>query len=231
MAQRQGHRRPAIVVFDVVGTLLSLAPLDVALREAGFPDTSRAEWFARFLHSAVALDVAGVFAPFREVASATLEVMAAERGLASSRASAERIIQRVSDLPAHSDALPAFQTLKDAGIRIAALTNGSARTTQHLLEQAGLAGYLEAVISIEEVGHWKPHVEVYRHAAGVAGVPPVRMCLVAAHSWDILGANQAGLLTAWVAREEKRFHPAMGAPDVTGETLMDVACTLVSLPR
>jgi 2-haloacid dehalogenase len=70
----------------------------------------------------------------------------------------------------------------------------------------------------------------YLHAADVARAPPARACLVAAHAWDILGANHAGLLTAWVARKEKRFHSAMGAPAVMGETLTDVADTLVALP-
>jgi len=61
-------------------------------------------------------------------------------------------------------------------------------------------------------------------------VPPGQMCLVAAHAWDILGANHAGLLTAWVARKEKKFHSAMGAPGVRGESLTDVVATLIALP-
>ena len=104
------------------------------------------------------------------------------------------------------------------------------QTTQHLLKQAALDGYIERIVSIEEVRHWKPRAEVYLRAASVAGVPPARMCLVAAHAWDILGANHAGLLTAWVARKEKKFHSAMGTPAVTGETLTDVVAALVALP-
>lgn len=231
MTQHTGHRRPAIVACDVVGTLFSLEPLGLRLREAGFSETALAEWFSRFLHAAVALDVAGVFVPFRDVATATLEVMAAERGLASSRPAAEKIIQGMSELPAHPDVRPAFQGLREAGIRIIALTNGSAQTTLHLLKQAGLEEYIERIVSIEEARHWKPHAEVYLNAASVAGVPRVRMCLIAAHAWDILGANHAGLLTAWVARKEKKFHSAMGAPDVTGETLTDIVATLVALPE
>ena len=157
MTQHTGHRRPAIVAFDVVGTLFSLEPLGFRLKEAGFSETALAEWFSRFLHAAVALDVANVFVPFCEVATATLEVMAAERGLASSGPAAERIILGMSELPAHPDAGPAFQGLREAGIRTIALTNGSAETTLHLLKQAGLEQYIERIVSIEEVRHWKPH--------------------------------------------------------------------------
>lgn len=224
------RRRPSVVAFDVVGTLFSLEPVSRRLTEAGFAETALAEWFSRFLHASVALDVAGVFVPFREVATATLEVMAAERGLASPRSAAEKVIEGISELPAHADVRPAFQGLRDAGIRIVALTNGSAQATRHLLRQASLETFVERIVSIEEVRHWKPRLEVYLHAASVAGVLPGLMCLVAAHAWDILGADHAGLLTAWIARKEKKFHSAMGAPDVTGETLTDVVATLVALP-
>jgi 2-haloacid dehalogenase len=111
-----------------------------------------------------------------------------------------------------------------------ALTNGSAQTTRKLLGQAGLESFVEHIVSIEDVRHWTPRAEVYRHAANVAGVAPDEMCLVAAHAWDILGASHAGLLTAWVVRKEKKFHSAMGAPHVIGESLTDVAATIVALP-
>jgi 2-haloacid dehalogenase len=230
VTQRTKHRRPAVVAFDVVGTLFSLEPLRLRLTEAGFPETALAEWFSRFLHAAVSLDLVDVFKPFRDVAIATLEVMAAEHRLASSTSTAQKIIQGLSELPAYPDVRPSFQGLLDAGIRIVALTNGSAQTTQHLLKQAALETFVEGVVSIDEVRHWKPRTEVYLHAANVAGVPPVRMCLVAAHAWDILGAKHAGLLTAWVARKEKKFHTAMQAPDVTGDSLTDVVAKIVDLP-
>jgi 2-haloacid dehalogenase len=229
VTERPQHRRPSVVAFDVVGTLFSLEPLSVRLKEAGFADSALAEWFSRFLHAAVALDVANVYAPFRDVAIATLDVMATERALASPKSVAEKIVQATSELPAHSDARPAIQGLRDAGIRIIALTNGSAQTTRHLFKQAGLEDFVERMVSIDEVRHWKPRAEVYLHAANVAGVPPARMCLVTAHAWDILGARHAGLLTGWLARKEKKFHPTMGTPDFSGETLTDVVATLTTL--
>jgi 2-haloacid dehalogenase len=227
---RGERRRPLIVAFDVIGTLFSLEPLRPRLKEAGFPETALDEWFSRFLHAAVSLDVADVFVPFREVAIATLETMAAERGLTVSLSVLETIVQGISDLPAHPDARTAFLVLRDARIRIMALTNGSAQTTKHLLAQAALEAFVERIVSIEEVRHWKPRAEVYLRAASVAGVPPARMCLAAAHAWDVLGASHAGLLTAWVSREERKFHSAMRAPDIVGETLTDVAAALVDLP-
>lgn len=64
MTQRTEPRRPSVVAFDVVGTLFSLEPLTLRLKEAGFLETALAEWFSRFLHASVALDVADVFVRF-----------------------------------------------------------------------------------------------------------------------------------------------------------------------
>jgi 2-haloacid dehalogenase len=69
--------RPDVVAFDVVGTLFSLGPVAARLQETGLPEGALDEWFARFLRDAFALDTAARYAPFREVAQATLEVMGA----------------------------------------------------------------------------------------------------------------------------------------------------------
>ncbi len=111
------------------------------------------------------------------------------------------------------------------------LSNGSAETTRQLLQCARLDRFVERVISIDEVRRWKPAREVYLHAAKVPGVAPDELALAAAHAWDIHGANQAGLLTGWVSRLEKRFHPAMNPPDVTGNTLDEVIERLLLLPH
>lgn len=86
---------------------------------------------------------------------------------------------------------------------------------------------LRAAKRLRRVGGYR---EVYLHTAGVVGVEPARLAHVAAHVWDVVGASRAGLLTGWVARQEKRFHRAMGAPTVQGQSLVDVIEALLGLP-
>lgn len=224
---REQRTRPAVVAFDVVGTLFSLDPLAVWMRGAGLPEGSLPEWFARFLRDAFALETAGGYVPFRQVAGAALEVMLAEHGLPASSASA--VLQSFSELPPHPDVRPAFEQLRRAGVRVVALSNGAAETTQRLLRQAALDSFVERVISIDEARHWKPHREVYLHAARVVGVTPSALALVAAHAWDVLGANRAGLTTGWVSRQETVFQSAMGEPSVQGRTLTEVVEALLAL--
>ncbi len=119
--------------------------------------------------------------------------------------------------------------MRGAGLPLVALSNGSRRSTEELLERAGVRACFESVVTIEDVGHWKPHRETYLHAARVAGVAPASAILVSAHSWDVNGAKQAGLLAAWVERSEKAPNPIMAAPDVRARSLHDVADALLAL--
>ncbi len=220
--------RPTVVAFDVVGTLFSLDPVAARLTDAGLPEGALGEWFARFLRDAMALDAAGIYVPFREVATATLEAMLVEQGQAASRATIDSVLRAFAELPAHPDVRPAFQRLKDAGVRIVTLSNGGATATRGLLVRSKVNDFVERIFSIDDVKHRKPRREVYLHAATVMGLPPQEIALVAAHAWDILGASRAGLLTGWVARKEKKFHGAMGAPSVSAQDLTDVVASLLA---
>lgn len=133
-----------------------------------------------------------------------------------------------AELVPHPDAGAAFRRLNEADIRIIALTNGSADMTEQLLQRAGLETFVERIISINEVRHWKPRREVYLHAAKCLGVEPVRLALASAHAWDIHGAGRAGLTTAFVARGQP-FPDTMMAPHLVADTLAEAVEALVKL--
>jgi 2-haloacid dehalogenase len=195
----------------------------------GLPDGSLDRWFSRFLRDAFALDAAGIYKPFREVAVATLAVLLAELKQPSRDAVVTDLLGALRDLPAHADVRPAFGALRDAGVRLATLTNGSADVTHRLLQASQLETFVERIISIDEVRHRKPRREVYSHAATVTGVAPERMALIAAHAWDVLGASRAGLQTGWVGRDEALFHAAMGDATVRGADLVEVVRELLTV--
>ncbi len=76
------------------------------------------------------LEVAGRFKTFAEVASGALEVLLSENKIDPDEARIDNIIKSFAELPAHSDVEPAFRMLRDAGLPIFALTNGSVETTK-----------------------------------------------------------------------------------------------------
>jgi 2-haloacid dehalogenase len=222
--------RPAAVAFDVLQTTVSLAPLRGPLTDLGLPDHALEVWFARTLRDGFALAAAGVFRPFREVADGTLTGLLVEHGRPAGRDDVAGVLDRMAELPAHPDAGPAVGRLRVAGVRVLALTNGSEANTHALLKRAGLLGAVERVVSIDEVGQWKPRAEVYQYAATVAGVEPGRLALVAAHAWDCHGAHRAGLTAGWVRRAEPVYNPAFGRPDAEGDNLPAVCEALLRLP-
>ncbi|HET6588421.1 MAG TPA: haloacid dehalogenase type II [Oleiagrimonas sp.] len=217
----------AAVAFDVLGTLFSLDTLRSPLAAMGLPPTALETWFALTLRDAFALEVTEVFKPFREIASGTLQGLLAKHGLPTDKNKVEQILDCMTELAPREDAKAAFTRLREAGISILALTNGSPESTRKLLQRAQLESMVERVITIDEVCHWKPHRAVYLHAAKVLDVDPEAMVLVSAHPWDIHGAAHAGLRTAFVA-PARPFPSAMLQPDLQADTLTDIATALAS---
>jgi 2-haloacid dehalogenase len=219
-------RRPAVVAFDVIDTLMSLEPLRTRLTDIGQPPGLLEAWYTRTLRDGMALSATGDYAGFTDMAEAAL------RGLTHYTVSDEQVASVMAgfgDLPAFPDALPAVTRLAEAGLRVACLTNGSAYLASSFVNRTGLGSLVDRVISIEEVYRWKPAGVVYLYAASVMDVPPDRMALVAAHDWDCHGAKRAGLTTGWVSRKSGGFGAPFTPPDVTGEDLTEVAAKLLAL--
>ena len=219
-------RRPVVVAFDVIETLMSLEPLRARLTDIGQPPALLEAWYTRTLRDGMALSATGDYVGFADVAEAAL------RGLAHYTISDEQvahIMAGFSELPAFPDAQPAITSLTEAGLRVACLTNGSASVTSSFIDRAGLGPAVDRVISVSEVYRWKPAGVVYLYAAEVLGVSPDRMALVAAHDWDCHGAKRAGLTTGWVSRKSGGFGAPFAAPDVVGEDLTEVADKLLAL--
>ncbi len=220
--------RPRAVAFDVVETMFSLASLRARLEAVGLPGTALPTFFAQMLRDAFALEASGVYKPFAEVASASLEVLMRTHGLEAGEDAVKSVLSGFAQLNAHPDVEPALERLAAAGIRLATLTNGSAANTAKLLERSRFARYFERTISIDEVGRWKPNAAVYRHAARSLAVQPSSLMLIAGHAWDVHGAKRAGLEAAWVKRQDAVFSKAMEAADISGAHLGEVVDAILS---
>jgi 2-haloacid dehalogenase len=60
-------------------------------------------------------------------------------------------------------------------------------------------------------------------------VAPEDAMLIAAHAWDIAGADKAGWQTAFILRPGKALYPLAAKPDLTGADLIKIAKQLESL--
>jgi 2-haloacid dehalogenase len=219
-------RRPAVVAFDVIETLMSLEPLGGRLTEIGQPPYLLEAWYTRTLRDGLALSATGDYVAFTDVAQAALRAVT---NYTVSDDQVTHVMAGFDDLPAFPDALPAITSLTEAGLRTACLTNGPAHLASAFVNRAGLGSLVDRVISVGEVYRWKPAGVVYLYAAEVMGVPPEQMALVAAHDWDCHGAKRAGLITGWVSRKSGGYGASFAPPDVVGEDLTEVAAKLLAL--
>ena len=215
-------KRPKVVAFDIIGTVFTMEPMRAALVGLGLPPLALDLLYTAALRDTFALAATGTFASFESVLGGCLDELLAMQGLTAPTARKQAVLAMMASLPPHDDAGAAFQLLADAEIRVVALSNGAATTTKGLLDAAGLNELVDHVVSVEDVQLSKPRLEVYRHAARTAGVANSDLALVAAHPWDVHGAKMADLVAGYVSRG-RPFPPTLRAPDVTGETLLDVA--------
>jgi 2-haloacid dehalogenase len=132
-------------------------------------------------------------------------------------------------LPAHPEVAEALRRLRDAGLRLAALTNSTEQVARAQLEHAGLIDAFELVLSADTVGRLKPAPEPYLMAAERLGVAVGELRLVAAHAWDIAGAARAGCAAAFVARPGKVLDPLVERPEIVGADLTEVADAILAI--
>jgi 2-haloacid dehalogenase len=217
--------RPEVVAFDVNETLLDLAPVRAALVEAGEPESLLRTVFARTLLTGIAATATGTWCRFREAFDAAL---AQESELSGDRRS--RIADAFGELAPHPDVEPALRTLTEAGVRVVTLTHGSPGVAEAGLARGGVSPLVERSLSSEVIRAWKPSREVYLWAAGTCDVAPDRMALVAAHGWDVLGAQRAGLTGAWFPRSERTYPAVYEQPHVAADDLGAAADALLALP-
>jgi pyrophosphatase PpaX len=121
-----------------------------------------------------------------------------------------------------SETVAVLQLLRDAGLRLAAITSRSRRTSVHTIERAGLAGYLDLILSAEDVTAIKPDPAPIRLALEHLDVPPAATLMVGDTDADVLAGKAAGVRTVGVTYG---FHGAeilRHAPDFVIDSLRDL---------
>jgi 2-haloacid dehalogenase len=218
--------RPDVVAFDVNETLLDLAPVRAALVEHGQPAHLLPTAFARTLLTGFAATVAGTWCSFRAAFEASLaqltELSAAERSA---------VADAFLELAPHPDVEPALRRLTEGGVRAVTLSHGSPGVAEAGLARGGVTPLVERTLTTESIRAWKPSRAAYLWAAGSCDVAPDRLALVAAHAWDVQGAQRAGLTGAWLPRTERVYAEVYEPPHVQGGSLVEAVEALLALPR
>ncbi len=220
--------RPTVVVFDVNETLSDMSSLQRSFEKVGLEAAQVEAWFAGVLRDGFALTAVGVNPGLADLASESLRIrVGAARGKSQQddEAAVDEVMAAFASLGVHADVVDGIHALRDAGVRMVTLSNGSASVAEGLLERAGVSDAVERLLSVEDAGVWKPCSAAYAYALDACGVAPHEAMLVAAHPWDIDGAARAGLRTGWLNRSGARYPSHFSAPEVEAGDLVELART------
>jgi 2-haloacid dehalogenase len=215
------------VVFDLNGTLLDPSPISRALPAPSNDAETALGLLNETVFQAMADTLAGRYRPFTEYLGAAVGRRLAlaghppEPGVRQAVAAAGR-------LPPFPEAAQALDALAAAGLRIATITNSPTATAERALSEAGLRHRFDHVVGSDTCAAYKPARAVYDNGLRRIGIDASGACMVAAHGWDLLGAHQAGMRTAWISRGERRRLHTVPEPDVTGDDLLDTAQAIVA---
>lgn len=226
----QDLKIPKVIFFDVNETLLDLAPLKKSIADVlGDRQELIKLWFTTMLQYSLVATVGDHYRNFDEIGAATLQMVAQYQGVSLSEEKAKEVLKPMTSLPAHDDVPEALSRLKEGGFTLATLTNSSSKAVEAQMTNSGLKQYFDTLLSVEEVGLYKPHSRVYGWAVGKMGVKSEESMMVAAHGWDMAGAIWAGWQTAFISRPGQQLYPLAGKPKMVAPTLTQVADKLLSL--
>jgi len=110
--------------------------------------------------------------------------------------------------------VPALQQLKDAGYRMAVISNADGRV-EGLMETAGIRDFFEFVLDSELEGVEKPDPEIFQRACRRMGVEPGESLYVGdLYPVDVLGARKAGMQAVLLDPLGNLDYPVDRIPDV-----------------
>lgn len=146
----------------------------------------------------------------------SLDLLLREHGIADAvdELSRVRMVRAWHRLPAWDDAVAGLTRLRTRYV-VTALSNGGFALLTNLIKAAQLP--FDCIVSAELVRMYKPDPRVYGAAAALLDTDPDQIVMVAAHRWDLVGAANAGLRTAFLERPREK------GPDRAADRAADVA--------
>ena len=191
---------PRALVFDAYGTLFDVH--SVAQRcESFWPGAGTQlsqQWRAKQLEWTWQRSLMRRYVPFSQVTRNALGYACAALHLVLDAEKADRLMRDYLALALYPDVRAALDALRSTDCKLAILTNGSPDMIEPLVAHSELA--FDAVLSVDEVGVFKPAPEVYALAAKRLGVAAGETGFVSSNCWDALGARSFGFRVWWINR-------------------------------
>ena len=220
--------KPAIAgvracVFDAYGTLFDFAAAARGCRDALGSDADRltALWRDKQLQYTWLRAAQGRHAGFWRVTGDALDFALETLGI-DRPGLRDQLMTLYLTLDVFPEVPGVLRQLKAAGMKTAILSNGSPAMLDAAVSGAQLEGLLDAVLSVEEVGVYKPHPKVYQLAVDRLAVPASAISFQSANAWDAYAASAFGMQVVWCNRYGQRRERLPGAPNREVKSLAEL---------
>jgi 2-haloacid dehalogenase len=112
-----------------------------------------------------------------------------------------------------------------ARFKLVILSNGENDFLAHLVTNR-IRHDFDRVISVQDVGVFKPNPQVYRYAARVLRSEPCELLMVSSNSFDVVGARASGYRGAYVNRYDLPYDETPYQFDIEARDFIDLAAQL-----
>ncbi len=203
------------LVFDAYGTLYDVQSVYAKTEELcpGKGDLITQIWRLKQLEYTWLATALQEFRDFSVLTRASLAFSLRAVGIEPSENVIEPLFDKYLDLDPYPEAKQALAELKRHGAcKLAILSNGSTAMLSALVKNSGLDGYLDATISVDAAGKFKPHPDCYALAGKMLGVQNDEVLFVSSNGFDVAGAKHFGFKVVWIRRAAAPVLPAGPVP-------------------
>ena len=201
-------------VFDAYGTLFDFTSAAVAERdELGLDWPALSDlWRQKQLQYTWLRGLAGHHADFWQVTGDALDFSLATLKL-EHPGLRQRLMDQYLRLNTYPEVDRMLRRLKEDGMKLAILSNGTPAMLASLVRNSGLDEVFDAVLSVEEVGVFKPHPSVYALATQRLELAPEDICFLSSNGWDAFSAKAFGFRVLWCNRFAQAAERIPATPD------------------
>jgi len=210
-------------VFDAYGTLFDFASAARRCRDVlgdSF-DKLTTLWREKQLQYTWLRAAQGCHADFWQVTGDALD-FSLETLMLDQRGLRDRLMELYLTLDTFPEVQGVLKDLKAAGLKTAILSNGTPTMLDSAVKNARIDSLLDAVLSVEEVGVYKPDPRVYQLAVDELGIPASQISFQSSNAWDAYAASSFGMKVVWCNRYRQRKERLPGNPDHEIETLAEL---------
>jgi 2-haloacid dehalogenase len=218
------------LAFDAYGTLFDVQSVAETAERLlpGHGDAVARLWRAKQLEytwlQSLMLSAAQRRDDFAVLTAKALDYAVESLGLPLTASARHRLLDAYLDLAPFEDAVDALQ--RSAPIPRVILSNGTREMLEPLAAATGISRHLDAILSVDAAGIYKPSPRVYQLAVDHFGLAAPRIGFVSSNGWDAAGAKAFGFTAIWVNRSGAPVERHGPKPDAILRSLAELPALL-----